>query len=47
MSNIKEREVKSSYKKGDLYKGSGYKEELKDILEMYGKDKKTIKRLCK
>ena len=23
------------------------KEELKSILEMYGKDKKTIKRLCK
>ena len=23
------------------------KEELKEILEMYGKDKKTIKRLCK
>ena len=23
------------------------KEELKQILQMYGKDKKTIKRLCK
>ena len=29
------------------YLGLIYKEELKSILEMYGLDKKTIKRLCK
>ena len=29
------------------YLGLISKEELKEVLEMYGKDKKTIKRLCK
>ena len=46
MSNIKEREIKSSYKKGDLYKGSGYKEEaIAYIEENYPETAKEFQRL--
>ena len=46
MSNIKEREIKSSYKKGDLYKGSGDKEEaIAYIEENYPETAKEFQRL--
>ena len=47
MINIISNHFECSKLQTKEYLGLISKEELKEILEKYGKDKKTIKRLCK